>query len=84
MSTDYELTNFVIYPNPSAQTITLSNFDLSNKKANLNIYNSRGELQRTQGVTIGSGIDISLLDSGLYYIDVQSSGIQFFGKFVKI
>ncbi len=84
VSTDYESTNFVIYPNPSAQSITLSNSDLSNKKADLNVYNSRGELHRSQEITIGSEIDISLLESGLYYIKVQSSETQFFGKVVKI
>jgi hypothetical protein len=73
---------FIIYPNPTRDIITIKG--LSTEEKSLEIYNSIGQLLKTKIRTEGDGeshiqMDVSLLDPGVYYIKT----INAYKSFVK-
>lgn len=82
-TTDFETTNFSIYPNPAASNITLE-FSQDFSNANLEIYNVLGS--RMYKTTIDSpvkNIDIANWSSGLYLIKISSEETSQTKRFIK-
>lgn len=72
----------VVYPNPSNDKITMTNFTIG---SNLTIYNSVGQLVLNMTYTNSQTIDLSKINSGLYtYLIIDNKqNIIDNGKFVK-
>ena len=66
--------DIVAYPNPSSQTLTLKSKRPWQKNVRWRIVSSNGQLVRNGTITTGSGapleIDVSLLPSGLYVLEL--------------
>lgn len=72
----------VVYPNPSNDKITMTNFTIG---SNLTIYNSVGQLVLNMTYTNSQTIDLSKINSGLYtyFIIDNKQNIIDNGKFIK-
>lgn len=72
----------VVYPNPSNDKITMTNFTIG---SNLNIYNSVGQLVLNMTYTNSNTVDLNKLNAGLYtYLIIDNKqNIIDNGKFVK-
>lgn len=64
-----------IYPNPAKSFIYLKNIDTTSSTAY--IYNSNGQLLQTVTIDSGSGIDISQLTEGLYFLKTNNKVFKF-------
>lgn len=79
-----------IQPNPASDFISIKLPLLENESANMRIFNATGKVvanipqffNREKESSIA--VEIGPLSSGLYYITLQSSGLTYSGKFVKI
>lgn len=80
--TDSEISNFSVYPNPTAREI---NLEINGNKADVlvEIYNVGG--QKIMQTKIGSQgkIDVSKLSSGIYFIQIDLNGSIKTQKFIK-
>jgi hypothetical protein len=72
----------VVYPNPSNDKITMTNFTIG---SNLTIYNSVGQLVLNITYTNSPTIDLSKINSGLYTYSIidNKQNIIDNGKFIK-
>lgn len=82
---DFSIENAVsVFPNPAANTITISSVTPLNK-ANVKIFNVSGQLvKETNGIS-GSAttIDITELSQGVFIIETTNSGVVSHTRFVK-
>jgi photosystem II stability/assembly factor-like uncharacterized protein len=74
-----------IYPNPTQGIINIDMSNIDYKKAQIRIVNSIGELVFEQENEFRTILNISVrnLQSGIYFIDIQTEGNIFNGKFIK-
>jgi len=71
---DAPIVQIKVYPNPTQDRITLSCNSCAESQIDLNIFNSLGQQVRTiNKYEIGSSINISNLDNGMYYATFQSN-----------
>ena len=70
-----------LYPNPASSHLTLSLED--SEMASLNIYDSRGYNIMTTVSSSGELIDITILNSGLYFYEITQANKSMAGKFIK-
>ena len=70
--------NFMVYPNPSSNTIQLQGIP---QNAAYNITNLLGE-SVSQGI-YNQEIDILNLPNGVYIVQVQAEGTRYYAKFIK-
>jgi hypothetical protein len=78
-------TDFTMYPNPSANEITIGQ-ELADKKFdNIRLYDASGKLIETFHLKDRQQtIDVSVLSSGLYFVElITKQGEVFDSKFVK-
>ncbi|MCG2611733.1 T9SS type A sorting domain-containing protein [Flavobacterium sp. SM15] len=69
-NTDFELSGLTVYPNPVKNTL---NFSYSHDITAVTVYNFLGQQVLSKSLqTNESGIDLSELTSGTYYVKVQS------------
>ncbi len=78
-----QLSDFVVYPNPATNSITIAGKDLSEIKAVI-IYNANGHLINTITAPVISSIDVSFLANGIYFLNViaKNEKTQFI-RFIK-
>ena len=75
--------NFVIYPNPANDNITIES-TIVNKDAMISIYNIQGELLLQQTMLQNkTNVNVSALPSGLYFVKVKTEKGEAVIKFVK-
>ena len=75
-----------IFPNPSSNTITISNIDEQFLNSTIKIYDVQGKIVFDDLITEKSvyhKMDISELNDGLYFVRVISSNNTFKGSFLK-
>jgi glycosidase len=70
----------VVYPNPAYQWINVSQFE--NLKT-LSIYNHSGSLINTYQDNVQNTIDVSMLNNGIYFYQIETQKGKFYGKFIK-
>ncbi|AXT18630.1 T9SS C-terminal target domain-containing protein [Flavobacteriaceae bacterium AU392] len=63
---DFELENFVMYPNPTSDIINIE-LNQGSILEKVNIYNTLGQMLQTQTI---NRVDLSKLTSGNYYVEV--------------
>jgi hypothetical protein len=86
LSTDeFTFDNFVMYPNPSNGSLTMS-FNTSND-VNVNLYDIRGrdvlnKNFKAQGSTFNQTLNLSALSTGVYVVKVNSGSNTMFRKLV--
>ena len=68
------LSNFVIFPNPAKEQITLKFDDLENEDFSVNIYDLHGRVLIHSSLKNGQTISTSKLNSGMYIVQVISEG----------
>lgn len=86
-NTKLNTNNFLLYPNPSSDFLTLDlGPDFAGKKTTINIYNTIGECVLTFNSVIQDGVikqNLAQLSSGLFFITLSfSDGPSLSGKFV--
>ncbi|OFX30932.1 MAG: hypothetical protein A2W92_07315 [Bacteroidetes bacterium GWA2_42_15] len=81
ISVDKLSREFIIYPNPVNDYVTINGLDLGDR---LNVYNSVGQVI-SKTVANGSSVKLNLLDSkpGIYLIKVERKGKAYSSKFIK-
>ena len=68
---------FVLYPNPAENIVTIE----SVKDAEIKIYSVNGQLVSQQNIAEGiNNIDISELNAGLYFINVNGTMVKIVKK----
>jgi hypothetical protein len=80
-----------IFPNPVSETLTITSDLLSGTAMKILIYNMLGELAlqplrnsyRNSGIEGETNIDVTILPSGIYWIEINSGDKFFRVKFVK-
>jgi hypothetical protein len=68
---DLKVSNLAIYPNPSEGVINIESLNL-NESALLSVYSIDGRLV-SQSELINSTIDLTNLDSGLYWVELRTN-----------
>jgi len=75
-------TDFSLYPNPVSSTVTLqSKFELQN--AEIKIFNLLSKTVFTQNKISNATIDLTELNSGIYFLQVKTNNKLFTQKFIK-
>lgn len=69
-----------LYPNPTVRTITLTVTGVAAGKAALILYDAAGKVVRRQEVVLAGGpgridLDISCLGAGIYYCQLENTGL---------
>jgi len=77
-----------IFPNPAAETITVSGYRLAGTTAGFSIYNMLGEMvmpvqERAIGKQMEEVLDISQVPPGIYYLQVNNGSQKLRTKFIK-
>ena len=72
----------IVYPNPVKDVLTISNKELTIESYKL--YNSLGQLLRTEELSKNNQIDVSYLSSGLYILEVITKSKKTSIKFIKV
>ncbi|MBP1672833.1 MAG: hypothetical protein H6Q25_648 [Bacteroidetes bacterium] len=73
-----------VYPNPTADQITLKSDPLFSEQTSVKIYNSLGLLVYSDFYESGKSIDVSAFTNGIYIIIIQDDAQKFINKFVKV
>jgi len=72
---EFENGSFVFYPNPASNFVTISLKDNSNSISSITVYDLLGKmiLQKTANDAVTTDtVDLSSVNSGIYFIEVQS------------
>lgn len=77
--------SFGLYPNPTASYLVIDNKELLNQDLRFAIYNVSGQKlgEGTFNSSIKNTIDVSFLESGVYFINVSNGQRTFSNKFIK-
>ncbi len=74
---------FEIFPNPSSESLTIKMLNSTMEHKQIKIYNMLGELIKSfDAIQSTTEIDVSKLESGIYFISLQNDAIQT-RKFIK-
>ncbi len=77
----------LLYPNPTTDNINLSFEETPNEELELSIYSATGAIVKKQKLSSFENdykINIDYLESGVYFIKIQSAeGVLFSNKFIK-
>ncbi|MBI2281820.1 MAG: T9SS type A sorting domain-containing protein [Bacteroidetes bacterium] len=80
---ELEQKDFVLYPNPASDFITIAFDQEKNVKGNLKIVNLLGKVVYESHINEATTrIDINPFASGIYYLIIESSGLNQIQKFV--
>ncbi len=82
-----EIENITIRPNPNNGTFHIDNLSSDYHNARLHVYNMKGELVHQEildGTSVSRELDITHLDSGVYYLNITSETYNAKAKVVKI
>jgi len=71
---------FKIYPNPTNNKFYINPIS---QIESVNVYNTLGQLIKTQSHYFENGIDLSTLSKGLYFIEIQANNNKFYSRIVK-
>lgn len=74
--------NFLVYPNPAENIIYLLG-DVTSSSLTVNIYNSLGQPVATHNLNNRNTIDISGLNSGIYFVEIIDTISRKNIKFIK-
>jgi len=67
--------NFSVYPNPANDVLTLNFDNINNAGLTLNIYNTTGELVRSETLRQNQQqINIGEISNGMYMVEIKSKG----------
>lgn len=81
--TDFSKNDFVVYPNPTSDSISVTLPNESNVKT-IAIYNVLGQKVLERNITIPSAtISLKYLDKGIYFYKIESNGFSKSGKIIK-
>jgi Secretion system C-terminal sorting domain len=81
MNNHVQNTTFNIYPNPASDIVTFALPQLSNN-ATISIISIDGKIMQHNLITTNS-IDISALNSGIYFLQIKDGLQQYSAKFIK-
>ena len=81
--------DFLLYPNPTSELITISFNTLENDVAKIEIFNLTGNLQLSKLQNVISGkndclLDVSMLSPGLYLCKISKSNLNKTLKFIVL
>jgi hypothetical protein len=81
--TDFSKNDFVVYPNPTYDSISVTLPNESNVKT-IAIYNVLGQKVLERNISIPSEtISLKSLDKGIYFYKIESNGFSKSGKIIK-
>ncbi len=75
---DLELSNLVVYPNPTEGTLHFKGLSAA---TTISIFNSLGKLVKTQEIQLHEPLDISDIENGIYLIRFNDTDMKM--KFIK-
>ena len=78
---DYGFLDIIVYPNPAYTSITIFGNDVS--KFTYSIYDIYGKKVMTSTLTNGNTIDVSKIQSGVYFLNVSKAEKSKIIKFLK-
>jgi hypothetical protein len=70
-----------VYPNPVKKLLTF-NSSIALENANINIYNTMGQLVLKDKLTQNE-LNVSVLPQGIYNFSIERNGMNYRGKFIK-
>src|SRR5690606_18263744 len=76
----YSLLNVKVYPNP---TTSLLNIDTVHSIENIQITNMLGQTVMTQDAVLNNTLDVSSLQTGMYFLNISANNQQQVIRFVK-
>jgi len=79
---DHEVLEFITYPNPVNNKLTIKTKELSSN-AKAEVHNSLGQLVYTSKITEESTIDLSSYSKGIYFVKVSDNGKSEVKKIIK-
>ena len=86
-TTQNEVKQFAVYPNPTSGNINIKNIDFSNKSMFVKVYNMLGNqiINNYKLETESANIDLSNYSSGLYFIEIadENNKILLTEKIIK-
>jgi Secretion system C-terminal sorting domain len=71
-SLDVSENDFKIYPNPTSNLLTIETGDVADNILNVKIYNTLGSLVSEKNNIVASTINVSELNSGIYFIEIAN------------
>ena len=77
---DLENLNINLYPNPSIKTLTIDGY--TNVHSNMKVINSLGKV--VINTNFKNSLDVSALESGIYYLKIIENNHVFIKNFTKI
>ncbi|MAN59342.1 MAG: hypothetical protein CMC08_05850 [Flavobacteriaceae bacterium] len=80
-SPDNNLEEVTLAPNPASDSIAIQG--LLDNTAAITIYGVSGSVMRKQQLNVDTLLDISLLETGLYFAEITSNGQTTVEKFIK-
>ena len=86
-TTQNEVKQFAVYPNPTSGNINIKNIDFSNKSMFVKVYNMLGNqiINNYKLETESANIDLSNCSSGLYFIEIadENNKVLYQDKIIK-
>lgn len=76
--------NLAIYPNPAADLLNISWSPAIKRNTQAFIYDGQGRLVLAQPINISDELDISFLNTGVYFLMIQSGEIRAHQKFMVL
>ena len=76
---DFPVEPLILMPNPTHNSLYLNDEFVN---MNYKVFTPAG-LKKIEGNCTGAGIDVSGLQSGMYFINVNSAGVSQTKKFIK-
>ncbi len=65
--------NFTLFPNPSSGNVSIESKKRSTSNARVVVFDSQGRLlQKLEGLPSGSAMDLSALESGVYFVQITA------------
>ena len=77
---EYSMLNVKVYPNP---TTSLLNIDTVHSIENIQITNMLGQTVMTQDAVLNNTLDVSSLQTGMYFLNISANNQQQVIRFVK-
>jgi len=82
---DESIKNWIIYPNPSSNIINIKGF--GNDLIKIRLYDNLGKLKFSENVDaigiVNKDVDVSNLNAGLYFLEIESHNSKFRKKIIK-